>query len=302
METGYEKDLLILPFDHRGSLLKKLFGIEGRKPTEAEAKEYALLKEMVYEGFLESVKMGVPKQTAAILVDEEFGANILKDAKAKGFMTAMPTEKSGQGEFDFEHADFKGHIKKIDPTFVKVLVRCNPEADRAMNERQLERLKKASDFSHSVGKKFIFELLVPATEQQLRQCSNDKGRYDLELRPKLMVKAMAEIQSAGIEPDVWKLEGVQRIEDSKALVKQAQQGGRKSGIITLGRGEDTEKVKEWLKVGAKVKGIIGFAVGRTIFWEPMKALHEGKISRSSAARQVAENYKMLVDLWNRERA
>jgi|SRR3989344_405731 len=298
---GYTDDLLVLPFDHRGSLLKKLFGVEGRKPTAQEAAEYASLKEMVYEGFLESVKMGVPKDRAAVLVDEEFGAKILKDAKSKGFMTAMPNERSGQDEFDFEHADFQKHIKNIDPTIVKVLVRYNPEADGEANERQLVRLKKICDFAHEINKKFMFELLVPATEQQLQSVNGNKSKYDFELRPKLMVGAMEEIQNAGVEPDIWKLEGVERIEDSKNLVKQAKMDGREAGIITLGRGEDPEKVKEWLKVGAKVNGIIGFAVGRTVFWEPMKLLHEKKISRKEASMQVATNYKMLVDLWNRER-
>ncbi len=302
MEIGYEKDLLVLPFDHRGSLLKKLFGIEGRQPTKEEFDEYASLKEMVYEGFLESLKLGVPQGTASVLVDEQFGSKILKDAKTRGITTAMPTEKSGQDEFDFEYEDFKSHIKRVDPAIVKVLVRYNPEADKAMNERQLERLKRVSDFAHEIGKKFMFELLVPATQGQLGSVNVNRGKYDLELRPKLMVAAMQEIQDAGVEPDIWKLEGVERIEDSKALVAQAQIGGRKAGIITLGRGEDQEKVKEWLKVGAKVKGIIGFAVGRTVFWEPMKSLHEKKITRKEAAAQVAGNYKTLVDLWSRERA
>ncbi|HIH10188.1 MAG TPA: DUF2090 domain-containing protein [Candidatus Diapherotrites archaeon] len=301
MEAGYEKDLLVLPFDHRGSLLKKLFGIEGRQPTQEEAAKYASLKEMIYEGFLESIKMGVPKEKAAVLVDEQFGSKILKDAKSKGIMTCMPTEKSGQDEFDFEHPDFKSHIQRVDPAIVKVLVRYNPDAGKTPNKRQLERLLKVSGCCREIGKKLMFELLVPATPGQLAGVNNDKAKYDLEIRPGLMVRAMNEIQDFGVEPDIWKLEGVERIEDSQALVKQARKRGRKAGIITLGRGEDPEKVREWLKVGAKVKGIIGFAVGRTVFWEPMKLLHEGKITRKDAAMQVASNYKTLVDLWNRER-
>ncbi|MEM4261714.1 MAG: DUF2090 domain-containing protein [Candidatus Diapherotrites archaeon] len=301
MEVGYEEDLLILPFDHRGSLLKKLFGIENRQPTDAEFKEYSSLKMMVYEGFLASLQMGVPKETAAVLVDEQFGSAILKDAKNRGIMTAMPTEKSGQDEFNFEYDDFESHIKAFDPTFVKVLVRYNPAGDKELNKRQLERLKRISDYSHSIGKKFLFELLVPATSDQLASFGGNVKAYDSQLRPKLMVEAMAQIQDFGVEPDVWKLEGVEKIEDSKALVVQARANGRKSGIITLGRGEDAEKVKEWLKVGAKVKGIIGFAVGRTVFWEPMKMLHENKITRLEASSIVAENYKTLVDLWLKER-
>lgn len=298
---GYEDDLLILPFDHRGSLLKKLFGIENREPTSAEAAEYASLKEMVYEGFLKSLEMGVPKDRAAVLVDEEFGAKILADAKKRGIKTAMPIEKSGQKEFDFEYADFKRHIKRVDPFFVKALVRFNPEGNLELNERQLEKLARASDFSHEIGKKFIFELLVPAEQKQLDKFNGDNSKYEKNLRPKLMVQAIKQIQDGCVEPDVWKLEGVNRVEDSEALVAQAHAGQRRSGIITLGRGEDAEKVKEWLKVGAKVNGIIGFAVGRTVFWEPMKNLHEKKISREQASLQVATNYKTLVDLWNRER-
>jgi len=298
---GYEKDLLVLPFDHKTSLLKKLFGIEGRPPTKEEAEQYSSLKEMVYEGFLESLKLGVPKQTAAVLVDEQFGAKILKDAKSKGIMTCTPIEKSGQDEFNFEEENFKAQIQRIDPTIVKVLVRYNPENDKSLNTRQLERLKQVSDYVKEIGKKFMFELLVPATEGQLKNSGNDKAKYDLEIRPKVMVRALKEIQDFGVEPDIWKLEGVERIEDSKALVAQAKSGKRSAGIITLGRGEDPQKVKDWLKVGAKVKGIIGFAVGRTVFWEPMKNLHEKKISRKEAVVQVAQNYKTLVDLWTSER-
>lgn len=301
MFMGYNEDLLILPFDHRGSLLKKLFGIEEREPTQSEAQQFSLLKQMVFEGFQKSIEMGVPKEKTAILVDEQFGAKILKDAKGKGIKTAMPIEKSGQNEFDFEEPDFKTHIKRVDPFFVKVLVRYNPEGESELNKRQLEKLKKASNFVNRIGKKFIFELLVPAEKKQLERGLGNNRSYEAELRPKLMVQAINEIQNAGVEPDVWKLEGVEKIEDSKALVKQVQANGRTAGIITLGRGEDVEKVKEWLKIGAKVKGIIGFAVGRTIFWEPMQALHQEKISREQAAQQVAKNYKTLVDLWNNER-
>ncbi|HZX20716.1 MAG TPA: DUF2090 domain-containing protein [archaeon] len=299
---GYEKDLLILPFDHRGSLLKKLYGIDGRSPTQIETADYADLKYMVYEGFLKSIEMGVPKETAAVLVDEQFGAKILADAKKRGIMTAMPTEKSGQDEFDFEFGEkFTEHIERVKPTFAKVLVRYNPEADSALNKRQLARLKKISDYCKKTGQKFIFELLVSPIEKQMEKLKGDKAKYDLELRPKLMVQAIKQIQDFGVEPDVWKLEGVSKVSDSELLVKQCRANKRTAGIITLGRGEDAEKVKEWLRAGAKVKGIIGFAVGRTVFWEPMKDLHDKKISRKEAIQQVAENYKMLVDLWNSER-
>jgi 5-dehydro-2-deoxygluconokinase len=213
----------------------------------------------------------------------------------------MPVEKSGQEEFDFDYGDeFANHIEEFNPTFVKVLVRYNPEGDEVMNDRQLVRLKKLSDYLAKKKRTFLFELIVPSTTTQLAKAGGSKEKYDQELRPKLMVESIKEIQSAGVEPAIWKLEGVDKPESAKAVVKQAQSGGRKVGVITLGRGESKEKVQEWLRVGAKIPGIIGFAVGRTIFWDPLAELKTGKITRKEATEKIAQNYQDFTELWLNE--
>src|SRR5207245_4934379 len=136
----------------------------------------------------------------------QFGAAILRDAKKRGYITAMPAEKSGQDEFDFEYGeDFPKHIEQFEPTFCKVLVRYNPEGDRVVNQRQSARLKRLSDYLHSHNRLYMFELLVPAEKAQLDRVKGDKKAYDLQLRPGLMVRAIQELQDAGIEPDVWKM-------------------------------------------------------------------------------------------------
>jgi 5-dehydro-2-deoxygluconokinase len=278
-----------------------MFGIKNRPPTTAEKKEIENYKEIIFEGFKLAVKKKVPKDIAGLLVDEEFGANVLKEAKKDGFSFAMPVEKSGQDEFDFDYGtDFAKHIEDFGPTFVKVLVRYNPESDAALNKRQLQRLKKLSDYLAKTKKPFLFELIVPATPAQLAKLGGSKEAYDQELRPKLMVECLKEIQAAGVEPSIWKLEGVDKPESAKAVVKQAQTNGRKVGVITLGRGESKEKVQEWLKVGAKIPGIIGFAVGRTIFWQPLADHKAAKITRKQAVEQVAQNYIEFTDLWLNE--
>ena len=296
---GFTKDLFVMPFDHRGSFQEKLFGIKGRQPDAKETTEISSYKKTIYEGFKRAIAAGVPKDKAGILVDEQFGTEILKDAKANGFMTACPAEKSGQDEFDFEYGnEFGAHIAKLDPTFVKVLVRLNPEGESELNKRQLERLKRLSDYCHANGRKFMFELLVPATPSQLAKFGGDTGRYDKELRPALMVTAMRQIQDFGVEPDVWKLEGIETEADSRKVAEQARVGGRKNvGVIVLGRGENAEKVRHWLSTAANVPGLIGFAVGRTIFWEPLKSVKEGKATPTQASDQVAKNYKAFCDLW-----
>jgi 5-dehydro-2-deoxygluconokinase len=279
-----------------------MFGIKGRPPTQEEKKEISEFKKIVFEGFKAALKKGVSREIAGLLVDEEFGADILREAKKSGLTFAMPMEKSGQDEFDFEYGEkYPKHINEFDPTLVKVLVRFNPEGDVMMNKRQLVRLKGLSSHLQSIRKPFLFELLVPATKEQLGKFSDSKEAYDRELRPKLMVESIEQIQDAGIEPTIWKLEGVEKTDDAKAVVKAAQRNGRKAGVITLGRGESKEKVQEWLKVGAQIPGIIGFAVGRTIFWEPLAEYRAGKIDKLAAIEGVARNYADFAELWMDER-
>src|SRR4029077_6886563 len=259
MTLGFDKPLYILPFDHQGSFETKMFGWEGAL-TDEQTGQIAAAKQVIYDGFQAAVAAAVPKEKAGILVDEQFGAAILRDATAQGFTTACPAEKSGQDEFDFEYGqDFAEHIEAFHPTFCKVLVRYNAEGDRALNRRQAARLRQLSDYLHDGNRsRFMFELLVPAEKSQLERVAGDKKAYDLELRPGLMVAAIRELQDAGVEPDVWKIEGLDRREDCEAIVVAARRGGRdRVGCIVLGRGENDEKVREWWTTAAGVPGFIG---------------------------------------------
>jgi myo-inositol catabolism protein IolC len=238
------------------------------------------------------------------LVDEQFGAAILRNAAAQGFTTACPAEKSGQDEFDFEYGqDFAEHIEAFHPTFCKVLVRYNTEGERALNQRQSTRLKQLSDYLHTKSSsRFMFELLVPPEKEQLRQVNGDKKTYDLEIRPRLMVQAIEQLQNAHVEPDVWKIEGLDRREDCEKMVAAARQGGReKVGCIILGRGEDDKKVHEWLANAAGVPGFIGFAVGRTDFWQPLVEWRANKITRAEAVAEVSRRYREFVSIFEQAR-
>lgn len=297
MNVGYDKPLYIQPFDHRGSFQTKLFGWKGKLSDEQTA-EIAASKRVIYDGFEAAIAAGVPKEKSGILVDEQFGQAILRDAAARGFTTACPAEKSGQDEFDFEYGkDFAKHIETFNPTFCKVLVRYNPEGEKSLNERQSARLRQLSDYLHAKGRShFMFELLVPAEKEQLDRVKGDKKAYDVELRPGLMVGAIEELQDAGVEADIWKIEGLDRREDCEKIVVAAHRNKRdKVGCIILGRGEDDKKVHEWLTTAASVPGFIGFAVGRTVFWEPLVALRDKKTTREEAVAEIAKRYRTFVD-------
>jgi 5-dehydro-2-deoxygluconokinase len=300
MSVGYNRPLYILPFDHRGSFQTKMFGWKGALSPEQTA-EIATSKRVIYDGFLKALTLGVPKDRAGILVDEQFGADVARDAVKQGIALAMCTEKSGQDEFDFEYGDdFGKHIESFNPTFCKVLVRYNVEGDAGMNARQTQRLARLSDWLHKAGRKFMFELLVPAEKAQLDRLGGDKKAYDRELRPKLMGKAIHTLQDAGVEPDVWKIEGLDKREDCAQIAQAARRNGRDGvGCIVLGRGEDDKKVLEWLRAAAGVPGFIGFAVGRTTFWDALVAWREKKISREDAIAKVAANYKSWVEVFEK---
>jgi myo-inositol catabolism protein IolC len=300
---GYIRPLYILPFDHRGSFESKMFGWHGDLTPEQTA-EIAAAKQVIYDGFKAAIAAGVPKEKAAILVDEQFGAAILRDAEKQGYTTACPAEKSGQEEFDFEYgAEFARHIEAMHPTFCKVLVRYNPEGDTTLNRRQAGRLKQLSDYLHARSQsRFLFELLVPAEQAQLDRLQGDKKAYDLQLRPQLMLGAITQLQDAGVEPDIWKIEGLDRRQDCEAIVSAAQRAGReKVGCIILGRGEDDLKVREWLATAGSVEGFIGFAVGRTDFWDPLINFRAGKEPREAAVAEIARRYEEFVTIFETAR-
>jgi 5-dehydro-2-deoxygluconokinase len=304
MPRGYDRPLYIQPLDHRASFQSKMFGWKSPL-SAAQTAEIAGAKQVIYDGFLAALAEGVPREKTGILVDEQFGAAILRDATSRSIVTACPAEKSGQDEFDFEYGeDFASHIEKIDPTFCKVLVRYNPGSDRTLNKRQSARLRRLSDFLAARDRsRFLFEMLVPPEKTQLDQLNGDRRAYDRELRPHLMVQAIAELQDSGVEPDLWKVEGLERREDYERIVAAARAGGRRNvGCIVLGRGADNEIVRDWLEIAATVPGFVGFAIGRTVFWDPLVAWRSKRMTRDQAVAEIARRYHQYADLFERKQA
>ena len=299
MNLGYDGRLFMLAFDHRGSYVKR-FGIEG-DPTPEEIERLNDGKHLIFEGIEAALDRGADPSVTGVLVDEQFGApsGIPERAKGRGVRLAMPVEKSGQDEFDFEYGDeFSDHIERFDPDVSKVLVRYNPGGDAEMNRRQSQRLRRLSEWLHERDRKLLFELLVPAERAQLDAVNGDTDRYDAELRPELMLGAIAELQDARVEPDMWKIEGVDERADCERLAVECRAGGRDGVVcVVLGRGADTAKVDHWLRQGAPVEGYVGFAIGRSIWGDPLNAFIGGDLSRVEAATQIGNNYLRFTEVY-----
>jgi myo-inositol catabolism protein IolC len=290
-ELGYDERLYVLAFDHRGSF-EKMVGDLDRVPGA---------KTLIWEGFQKAVELGAPKEFSGILVDAQYGPTVAREAKAGGYKLAMPVEKSGQVEFDFDHGDAFGEkIEEYDPDFSKVLVRYNPDGDAAMNARQIEKLRRLSEWLHEHHRKYLFELLVPAEPAQLEQVGGSEERYDLELRPQLMMRAIHELQDGGVEADIWKIEGIESREACNEIAKIARREGRdRVSCVVLGRGASDEKVDEWLRAGAGIEGYIGFAIGRSIFAESVKAYAADPdgFDRDAAVEKIARNYLRFIEVY-----
>ena len=299
MALGYDKPLYILAFDHRGSFQKKFFGVQG-EPNAEQAVTISDAKMVIYEGAKQALAEGVPSEQAGVLVDEQFGTDVARDAKASGTSLAMPVEKSGQEEFDFQYGeDFGAHIEDFDPAFNKVLVRYNPEGDGEMNARQTERLRRLGEWLHERDRKYLFELLVPATPEQVEAAGGDEDRWDRQERPKLMDRAIRELQDHGVEPDIWKIEGIDRREDCETISATTRRDGRDGvACVVLGRGASDDAVDHWLRMGSGVPGYIGFAIGRSIWWDPLKAYVDGEADRTAAAKRISANYRRFIDVYN----
>ena len=180
-----------------------------------------------------------------------------------------------------------------------MLVRYNPEGDRAMNERQTARLQRLGDWLHERGRKYLFELLVPATREQIEAAGGDEARWDSHDRPALMKTAIEELQDAGVEPDIWKIEGIDRREDCEMIAAATRRDGRDGvACVVLGRGANDDAVDHWLRMGSGVPGYIGFAIGRSIWWDPLKGFVDGNLGREEAAKQIAANYRRFIDVYH----
>lgn len=300
MTLGYDKPLYLVAFDHRGSFEHDLFGASG--PVSAQVREGIIkVKEIIFDAYVRALAEGAPRTVCGVLVDEEFGAGVARRAKAERVPLAMPVEKSGRQEFEFQYGeDFGAHIEAFDPTFSKVLVRFNPEGDAGLNARQTERLAWLSDWLHERGRKFLFELLVPATKDQLGRFDGDERAYDRELRPGLVVATIAALQRGGVEPDIWKIEGLDTTGACEQVVAQAQADDRAEvKCIVLGRGADESQVIEWVKIGAAVDGFDGFAVGRTLWEDALKKYLGAELSRDEVVYEVSSRYRDVINAYRR---
>jgi myo-inositol catabolism protein IolC len=301
-QPRHDDPLFILAMDHRASFGKTLFNVKNDDPDPAEVTAMESAKQLIFEG----LQVALPSVTygrIGVLVDERYGQGVIDAVHDSGqpLVLAVPVEASGHDWFTLEWGDqWLEHVEAIRPDYSKVLVRDNPDFDAADREQQFGRLAQVSSGLHGIGVPLLYELLVPATSAQLARAGHDAGAYDRDIRPGLVVQVIADNQAHGVEPTLWKVEGLETVEAAQQVAAQAKAGGRTTDLIVLGRDAPADRLDHWLEVASQVSAFVGFAIGRSI-WEDavrdFEASDHGEAAASAVRAQVAERYLGFVAHW-----
>lgn len=295
---GHRGRLFFLAIDHRESFAREVLGTGMPDPGSVSRIEEA--KRLVFDGLVIAAESGeVAPEEAALLIDERYGADVPALARGRGMPVAIAVERSGREIFEFEYGDdFEEHIQRSNPDFSKVLVRFNPEDDRVADGVHFDRLELLSSTLARQGRGFLFELLVPPTDLQLAE-ADGTHTYEIEMRPALIEAAMARIQAHGIEPDVWKIEGIDSPAAAERVVARARAEERWADVscMVLGAGASDERVRTWLEVAARTEGYEGFAIGRSIWRDPLLAFLHGERDREAVTGEIARRYLHFVRIY-----
>src|SRR5215831_7557075 len=285
-----ENPLLIMAMDHRETFGRTLFGVTDDHPDARQHAAMTAAKRLIYAG-LARARAELPCGRAGVLVDERYGQPVIEAARSDGVVLALPVEHSGREWFELEWGQrWLEHVSSNRPDYAKVLVRDNPAFPPERRDRQLRALREVSDALSGLRTPLLYELLVPATGAQLAAAGGTDA-YDRDLRPDLVTQVIADNQAAGVEPAIWKIEGLESAAAARAVVAQIRAGGRdRVDAIVLGRDAPAARLDHWLAVAAPVDGFVGFAIGRSIWEEPIADHNRGSAGEEETIDRIAGRY------------
>ena len=288
--------LYILAFDHR-QVLRDLY--PGATDADLESAKVAVLES------LDAIPPTLAvKESLGFLVDEEYGGHAASLASERGVYLAMPIEASRTPILRLEYpADYQARFARFDPQAVKALVFHNPSDAPARKKEQLDLLRSIGTFAQESGRDYLLEVLITPTEEQLAAGGGNVAGFRANIFPGLLIESMAEMQEYGIEPDIWKVEGLDTVEDTAAVGAQATAGGREDvRCIVLGSGESQAKVNAWLANAAAVPAFSGFAIGRTVWHTPLGDMLAGRVARHAAIETMARSFAGLISAFGRDKS
>ena len=113
--------------------------------------------------------------------------------------------------------------------------------------------------------------------------------------PELQYAAVGEILASGVAPALWKIQGPPNTDAAAALAELVGSARPDASVLVLGGGSEIPGLRRLFSCRAGSERFNGFAVGRSIWWNPISALCRGDVTESEACRAVGERYLAVID-------
>lgn len=281
----------MVAFDHRDSFERSLC----RLGVNSGPARRARLKLTIWRG-VSRVLSGVPAGgSAAILVDRGHG-RIATEAADAGVAVAVALEASGHRQLQAEASPsvLTADLRTLRASFGKVLIRWHPREPASSKRHQLEALRKLDEAVKAAGARLLLELLVPPDPLD-HAAGGSRPDWEQAVLPRLQHAAVGEILAAGVAPALWKIQGHPNTDAAAALADLVGSARPDASILVLGGGSEIAGLRRLFSCRAGSERFNGFAVGRSIWWNPISALCRGDVTESEACRTVGERFLAVID-------
>lgn len=249
------------------------------------------VKRLAYDAFLLAREQSpAARDSGALLIDEQYSSAVIADAMRAGLAVGTPAEKAGAIPLAWATEPFTAALTG---SFVKVLARHRDDADPAVQEEQWRKLEALQTWCRAAHKPFVLEVLVARAQEP-------EDVFEASGRPAMLAGFIAEAYRRGLTPEFWKIEGTLAPEGARTI-DAAIAANPACRQIILGKAAELSTIDRWFAACAGSATASGFAIGRSVFWEPSAAFLTGKIDGGEAIAAIADTYLKLVDAWERSR-
>ena len=248
-------------------------------------------KRVAYDGFLLARDRSPNvREFGALLVDAQYASPVVADALEAGLDVGTPAEQAGAFPLAWSTDPFE---RALTGAFVKVLVRYRPDDEEAIRDGQWQKLDALQTWCRGAGKPLVVEILVARR-------SEAEDEFEAVGRPAMLAGFIREAYRRELTPQFWKIEGALAREGARTIDRAIAANAACRQII-LGKAAEIATIGRWFAAAADSPTASGFAIGRSVFWEPSAAFLSGAKTADQAAADIADNYLQLVDVWRQSR-
>jgi 5-dehydro-2-deoxygluconokinase len=249
------------------------------------------VKRLAFDGFmLARTQSPAARDFGALLIDEQYSSAVIAGALKDGITVGTPAEKAGAVPLAWATEPFSGALTGA---FVKVLARHRSDDDPAVQAEQWKKLDALQAWCRAAGKPLVLEVLVARKDEA-------EDEFEAAGRPAMLAGFIADAYRRGLTPEFWKIEGTLAPQGARTI-DAAIAAHPACRQIILGKAAELATIDRWFAACAASATASGFAIGRSVFWEPSAAYLEGSLTADRAAAAIAGTYLKLIEAWDSSR-